>query len=272
MLRLRNLLLITVLLLPSTLFASEQQEQYGIVTDPDTGNTWLEAQGGSKHSWEEAFTYCEELETGNMDNWRLPTKAELESLVDYNKTTPAINENFTCQPSFYWSSIAHKGNIDYAWGVYCLDGADHWLHKSNNYYVRCIQDKQPKQQAVTYVVGTHSAIDKQNKLEWQKQPSTDKLSWNDGQTYCTQLFVNNKRDWRLPTIQELKSLVNYTKYYPAIESSIPCQSTIYWSSTTVADKEREKAWTVFFGNGDDIWKNKTEQHAVRCVREIASPQ
>ena len=116
-----------------------------------------------------------------------------------------------------------------------------------------------------YTVGNRTVIDQGTGLEWQKN-DTAIDTWENELAYCEQLSLNSKTDWRLPNIRELKSLVDYSKYYPAVDPSIPCRISIYWSSTSVVNSPSTKAWSVFFGNGDDIWKKKTEKLAVRCVR------
>ncbi len=110
------------------------------ITDRNTGLTWVEFDEGIQRTWEDALSYCNELSFAGHNNWRLPSKFELESIVDYGQFYPAIKQPFSCQRSFYWSSTPHAANPVYAWSVYCLDGADHWVHRSNNYYVRCVRD------------------------------------------------------------------------------------------------------------------------------------
>jgi hypothetical protein len=109
------------------------------ITDQQSGLIWTKSSEGLQYTWQDAISYCNELVFADQTDWRLPVKFELESIVDYGKFFPASNEIFDCEGSFYWSSTAHTGNPEYAWSVFCNDGADHWVHKSNKYYVRCVR-------------------------------------------------------------------------------------------------------------------------------------
>jgi hypothetical protein len=84
----------------------------------------------------------------------------------------------------------------------------------------------------------------------------------DGVTYTLQEKVSNK--WRLPTIEELLALVDYTKYDPA--STVDITSDYYWSSTTDASRS-DYAWLVDFCNGSPDGYYKTASEYVRCVRD-----
>lgn len=109
------------------------------VTDQKSGLMWMKADDGTGRTWQDAVDYCNGLDFAGQSDWRLPTRFELDSIVDYGRSYPAIKSVFVCKSSFYWSSLPYAGDPVYAWGIYFNDGADHWLDKSNRYYVRCVR-------------------------------------------------------------------------------------------------------------------------------------
>jgi hypothetical protein len=117
-----------------------------------------------------------------------------------------------------------------------------------------------------YFIGNETVIDQGTGLEWQKSDDGSPRNWESGLAYCENLSLKSKTDWRLPNIRELKSIVDDKRYYPTIDPAFSSRSSCYWSATTVADFPTANAWTVHFGNGDDIWYVKTSAYHVRCVR------
>ena len=106
------------------------------------------------------------------------------------------------------------------------------------------------------------------KLEWQDTylSGIKKATWSEALIYCDELTLGEKSDWRLPNINELKSIIDRGRYRPAINSIfINVTSDFYWSSTTVASDSRY-ARLVNFSGGNDFWYAKTDENVVRCVR------
>ena len=75
-------------------------------------------------------------------------------------------------------------------------------------------------------------------------------------------------DWRLPTVKELWSLINFGQVLPALSSGHPfamVQSDHYWSSTSVPNNPY-LAWRVYLSYGDTNGVNKTTSVYVWPVR------
>ncbi len=62
-----------------------------------------------KHNWVEAITACEELDLNGFNDWRLPTKEELDTLY----TTLKLQSKGGFEDGSYWSSSEY--NSYYAW-------------------------------------------------------------------------------------------------------------------------------------------------------------
>jgi len=90
-------------------------------------------------------------------------------------------------------------------------------------------------------------------LMWTKdaQQISGTKTWSDALTACNNLDFASYTDWRLPNVRELKSLIDYGRYIPALPSEhyfTNVQSEIYWSSTTYASFT-SGAWIVYMGIG-----------------------
>ena len=113
--------------------------------------------------------------------------------------------------------------------------------------------------------------DSRSNLEWQDDyrdnNGTIKQSiWSDAISYCEALSLDAKNDWRLPNLNELISLVEYTKNNPAIDTMFQnTDSKDYWSSTSFS-YDNETAWIFYFDYGDQITNYKDDNAYVRCVR------
>jgi hypothetical protein len=106
-----------------------------------------------------------------------------------------------------------------------------------------------------------SVHDKDNKYTW----------YNAKDVFIAELNGSNfggYSDWRMPTVKELRSIVDYGRYAPAIDTNFfpdTMMSSYYWSSTTNS-YYTGYAWHVSFYGGYDDFSNKSNTYYVRAVR------
>jgi hypothetical protein len=103
-------------------------------------------------------------------------------------------------------------------------------------------------------------------LMWQKEGSSDEMNHSKAKEYCKNSDVAGYKDWRLPTVEELISIVDYKKYDPAINGIFKCKSSWYWTETIFADGS-DDAWIVDFYNGCVDWDDRGSDYCVRPVRQ-----
>jgi hypothetical protein len=126
--------------------------------------------------------------------------------------------------------------------------------------------------------GDGTVTDKCTGLMWQKAAADvngdgqsteeDVIRWCDALTYCQGLDFAGHHDWRLPNVRELQSIVDYSRFNPAIDPAfdlIPFTS-FFWSSTSSVASP-DSVWGVFFSSGSVTAELKPEGgNIVRAVR------
>jgi len=129
-----------------------------------------------------------------------------------------------------------------------------------------------------------TVLDIKNNLLWQQSPPEGIYTWKEANEYCKSLTLAGYSDWRLPTIEELKTLIN-KKYVSTIDPIFKCESSYHWSSSTqVVDTQIEKfnnstvvpaivftpcnAWYVSFCDGYVSINLKDSTYFVRAVCSV----
>lgn len=97
-------------------------------------------------------------------------------------------------------------------------------------------------------------------LEWYENSSSLLKSWSQAKSYCEDLIVDERDDWRLPSIEELELAYNTRDKFSNIEKDY------YWSSTE-HDSYPDYAWNILFYNGDINYYNKETENYILCVKE-----
>lgn len=103
------------------------------------------------------------------------------------------------------------------------------------------------------------------------------MTYDEAVEYCKNLTFAGFEDWRLPTLNELLSITDDSRYNPAInkafknivyETNDKGEKSYgwYWSSTRYAGGS-SNVWLVFFMGGDINWGGVSNRDFVRCVRD-----
>ena len=119
--------------------------------------------------------------------------------------------------------------------------------------------------------GNGTVTDNLTGLMWAKNANlTGGRSWQDAMSYCHQnVSIADRMGWRLPTIEELSSLLDTTQEDPALPSGHPFvnvqSSGSYWSSTTFESGTGD-AWVVPMSDGVAYTVTKSESKYLWPVR------
>ena len=116
-------------------------------------------------------------------------------------------------------------------------------------------------------------------LQWQDEfennDGTGEFgSYDEGVAYCAVLSLDGHEDWRMPTQEELLSIVDKSREphdEPVINKVFENVLTdeAYLSSTNYEDDE-ETVWTVDYTYGDstDVALTWSDGYYIRCVRTL----
>lgn len=125
--------------------------------------------------------------------------------------------------------------------------------------------------------GDGTVTDLNTGLMWQQVPDAMKHPWFQAGPHAQSLVLAGHSDWRLPTVKELYSLIDYGKGWPYIDTDyLDCdldpqdpKNTQYWSSTEyvgLTHGGQATAFGVNFATGHIKGYGTGMPGFVRCVR------
>jgi hypothetical protein len=230
---------------------------------------------GTGCSWEEAKAYCASPEvTAELGEgeWRVPTKIELETLIDVNRVN-AVSALFDDFPiDSVWSSSPFPNTLvdglKMSWQVDMMDGSTGGRGRTKASRVRCVSSPNPTGGSVHALdfVGD-VARDANTLLEWQRYPDSATRNWRDARAYCEQLDLDGG-GWHLPSLKELLTIVDATRHEPALHMRTfdTHQTASFWTSSVYLDS-RSSAYMVEFSKGGSSLSDTFEElHYARCAR------
>jgi hypothetical protein len=267
--------------------------EWVMVRDNVTGMIWeSKTDDGSIHDKDNTYIWDDAQDVfiaavnaqnfGGHADWRLATIQELSTLVDSSipYSGPTINTEYfpNTVSSFYWSSTTYARSPNGPWGVDFSCGCVIYGGMSFKFYARAVRGGQSGPFG-NYIDNNDGTItDSSTGLMWEVKPddggSRDKdntYNWQQALAYCENLTLAGYDDWRLPNRNELQSIVDYSRFNPAIDPIFSYTvSSYYWSSTSsysVYPDYPEFAWLVHFYDGliDGLIKFPSS-HYVRAVR------
>ena len=269
----------------------------GTISDLVTGLTWQKAHNSKRLGYYEAKNFCESLSLGKRQNWRLPTIKELFSIADFRG---AQGKNYFLDSAYFdfsepdqsvlegdrfasthsvqmmgqtWSSTIYSGahfgraGTEAAFFFNFLDGHIKQAPTKGkmSLFYRCVQGD---------VWGENKFVDNQDKtvtdrstnLQWQKIDDGKTRDWKDALAYCQNLELAGKNDWRLPSVKELQTIVNYQNHDPALDLKylkLTDKKAWFWSSTTHGDNISMASYVCF---GPCTSKDGLDTHGAGAQR------
>ena len=266
----------------------------GQVRDRLTGLFWSRDANPCEFplTWDEALAAVRRLNHDRYqgaDDWRLPNRRELRSLVSHQTRRPALPEDHPFENLFlgwYWSSTSYAGNPAHAWYVHMEGARMFYGGKDQSYLVwpvrgtgngllartgqrRCFtgdgtpidcvgtgQDGEyrlgrpwPRPRFRSHPLGIQDAL---TGLVWRREADlTDGVvSWPEALEAAAALGRREDIAWRLPNILELESLTDCERFSPALPSDAPFVNLREaYWSSTTSCFEPDWAWALYLDKG-----------------------
>lgn len=286
----------------------------GTITDVLTGLMWLkEGNCFGDLPWPAAEQAVSDFNRGAItcpgvkskhNDWFMPDLNQLILLVDFQaqKIGDALRlVGFSkIQNGVYWSNTRNR-NQQNAWSVDFANGSVSAVSKLERHFMLVARlpesgRKDKKSPEVTaentsahrFLDNTDGTVtDSWTGLTWLQDASClPMLDWQGALTAARQLATGRgdvecpslrggNRNWSLPNVAELRSLIDYTTDYPALSPGNPflqVSEAGYWTSTTVSASP-DHAFAGDLETGAMVAANKTEKRRVLAVSQAnADPE
>lgn len=270
------------------------------VIDRLSGLMWTRDAGLTEfpQTWSEALDFVAKMNRDaacNYQDWRLPGRRELFSLVSHARINPALPAGAPFENVFagyYWTATTCSRLKDQAWYVHLGGGRIYRGMKYGSYMVWPVRPDSNARTSVSsaghrsdavsesrwdsigdYVIDKGTVYDRRTGLGWAKMDAlcSAALSWPAAMDFIRSMNaakVHGHADWRLPNIRELESLIDVRRHTPALSGGHPFGRVPEgcWSSTTSIYEPRY-AWVLYMQDGAvGVGFKKSAEFHVLAVR------
>jgi hypothetical protein len=206
--------------------------------------------------------------------WRLP---EIWELFDLRGKTDEFGMD-----KRYWSATSlkesrelstHTGSDEVfirdnsipAFAFYLQDGDITPTPKEINALALCTNLPKREQKESYFTLTENGVEDSLNNILWEPQASNNKENFEDAKEFCEEKKTGGK-SWRLPSVDELYSIVNYNYVKPSVNTAVFSQmkKKYYWSEDSFRNDE---AYVVGFSIGSVATSKKSLKSYFRCVSD-----
>jgi len=235
----------------------------GSIHDKDNTSIWQSAQN-------EFIPALNDTSFGGFSDWRLPAIKELSWIADRGTINPMINTYYFPYVSlYYWTSTPDNSGERGPFYVQIETGYEYNYIKTDG-GAMAVRGNVFGMTNDFIDNGNGTVTDNATGLIWQQDGPEQTMNWQQALAYCEGLSLAGHDDWRLPNINELQSLVDYSRVNPSINTDYfpSTVSGYYRTSTTIPGSPNSKAWVIDFGFGFVDYYFSSSKSASLYVRAV----
>ncbi|MBI5096612.1 MAG: DUF1566 domain-containing protein, partial [Nitrospirae bacterium] len=238
---------------------SNIRELESLVNDEQSPSLWLEAQGFS--NVQSLFYWSSTSDIGNASTAKVLFMAFGETNINdksyggspYNNYGNYVWPVRSGQSQSLGSSIIQLPRTGQ---TTCYDSAGSMIPCAGTGQDGNIQAGVPwPDPRFTISADGYCVTDNLTSLMWVSSPDSVLRTWQQTLDYANDFTLCGYSDWRLPNRKELYSLIDFSRYNPALPSSHPFGNiqggSPYWSSTSFASAPNF-AWSIDIRDGS-VW-------------------
>ncbi len=245
-----------------------------VVVDSQTKLRWQQQVSATKVSHSAAAAACQDSAYGGHDDWRLPSRAELSSFIDFAAASPPLIDTvaFPATPKdWHWAATPIAGSANQFWDVHFGAGHINYYLGSGTNFARCVRALGSYDfPELRFVVSAGGGIvtDVWLQREWQRDVAPTILHVGGAIPYCKGLTLEGKVGWRLPTVRELEGLVDVKLTGVTLSAAaFPNAPAKHVWTGTIQSVDNSMDWWVNFQIGTVGFTGNATANHVRCTRE-----